>query len=116
MPASEPPAIRPELKSVPALMSDSSFTPVFRSTHHRTTPPAKMGAVVAIGRYEPTAKESEWMPHSSRTIEIDTPHNTSPHGRFWLSRPLMMVDIRVACGAGSDCDPMPITECRYSVV
>ena len=28
----------------------------------------------------------------------------------------MIVDIRVACGAGSDCDPMPITWFRYSVV
>ena len=50
MPAIEPPAISPELKSVPALTSDSCATPVFRSTHHRTRPPAKIGAVVAIGR------------------------------------------------------------------
>ena len=28
----------------------------------------------------------------------------------------MIVDISVACGAGSDCDPMVITLCKYSVV
>ena len=49
------------------------------------------------------------MPHNSRTSEMLTPHSTRPHGRFWLSNPLMMVDISVACGAGSDCEPMPIT-------
>src|SRR5262245_53287168 len=75
-----------------------------------------MGAVVEIGRYEPTAKDSEWMPHSSSVTEMNTPTRTSPHGRFWLSRPLMIVDISVACGAGSDCDPMVITPCKYSVV
>ena len=52
-------AISPELKSVPDPSSDCSAVPVLRSTHHRTNPPAKIGAVVAIGRYEPTAKESE---------------------------------------------------------
>ena len=46
----EPPAIRPELKSVPELISDSLATPVLRSTAQRTTPPTKMGAVVAMGR------------------------------------------------------------------
>ena len=50
MPASEPPAIRPELKSVPEPTSDSAALPVVRSTSARTTPPAKIGAVVAIGR------------------------------------------------------------------
>ena len=50
MPASEPPAISPELNSVPDPTSDSSATPVFRSTNQRTSPPAKIGAVVAIGR------------------------------------------------------------------
>ncbi len=50
MPASDPPAISPELKSVPELMSDSSAAPVLRSTYQRTRPPAKIGAVVAIGR------------------------------------------------------------------
>ena len=47
---------------------------------------------------------------------MNTPTSTSPHGRFWLSRPLMIVAISVACGAGSDGDPIPITLCRYSVV
>ena len=50
MPESDPPAINPELNSVPALRSESLFSPVLRSTHHRTTPPAKIGAVVAMGR------------------------------------------------------------------
>ena len=50
MPAIEPPAMRPELNSVPELISDSSATPVLRSTNQRTRPPTKMGAVVAIGR------------------------------------------------------------------
>ncbi len=50
MPASDPPAMRPELKSVPELMSDSLFTPVLRSTNQRTRPPAKIGAVVAMGK------------------------------------------------------------------
>src|SRR5829696_325431 len=116
MPASEPPAIRPEEKSVPDPTSDSSETPVLRSTNQRTRPPAKIGAVVAIGRYEPTANDSEWMPHNSSVIEMNTPTRTSPHGRFWLSRPLMIVDISVACGAGNAFEPMVITLCRYSVV
>ena len=59
MPASDPPAINPELKRVPELISDSSARPVLRSTNHRTSPPTKIGAVVAIGRYDPTANESE---------------------------------------------------------
>ena len=50
IPASDPPAIRPELNSVPELISDSCFSPVWRSTNHRTSPPAKIGAVVAMGR------------------------------------------------------------------
>ena len=33
---------------------------------------------------------------------MNTPTSTSPHGRFWLSRPRMIVDISVACGAGSE--------------
>ena len=106
MPASDPPAISPELKSVPLLISDSSCWPVLRSTHQRTRPPTKMGAVVAMGRYDPTANESDRMPHSSSVTEMNTPTSTSPHGRFWLSRPRMIVDISVACGAGSDSDPM----------
>src|SRR4029453_15426762 len=28
----------------------------------------------------------------------------------------MIVDISVACGAGNDCEPMPITSFRYNVV
>ena len=112
MPASDPPAMRPELNSVPDPTSDSSATPVFRSTYARTRPPAKIGAVVAIGRYEPTANDSEWMPHSSSVIEMNTPTSTRPQGRFWLSRPLMIVAISVACGAGSASDPIVITLCR----
>ena len=55
-----------------------------------------MGAVVAIGRYDPTANESDRMPHNSSVTEMNTPTSTSPHGRFWLSRPRMIVDISVA--------------------
>ena len=77
MPASRP-AIRPELKRVPLLISDSSFRPVLRSTHQRTTPPAKIGAVVAIGRYEPTANDSDRIPQSSSVTEMNTPTSTSP--------------------------------------
>src|SRR5207237_314154 len=57
MPHNDPPAMRPELNSVPAPTSDSSFAPVFRSTYARTRPPTKIGAVVAMGRYEPTAHD-----------------------------------------------------------
>src|SRR6476659_575127 len=104
MPASDPPAINPELKRVPELISDSSARPVLRSTNHRTSPPTKIGAVVAIGRYDPTANESERMPHNSSVIEMNTPTRTRPHGRFWLRSPLMIVDISVACGAGSEAE------------
>src|SRR4029453_13497264 len=104
--------MRPELKSVPELMSDSCVTPVFRSTYQRTMPPTKIGAVVAMAKYEQPEKKSERMPHSSRVIEMKTPTRTSPQGRFWLRSPLMIVDIKVACGAASDCDPMTNTEWR----
>src|SRR4029450_11739451 len=106
MPASEPPAMSPELKSVPDPTSDSSACPVFRSTNQRTGPPAKVGGVVAIGRYDPTANDREWMPHSSSVIEMKTPTSTRPHGRFWLRSPLLIVDISVACGAGSAPEPI----------
>jgi hypothetical protein len=52
------------------------------------------------------------MPYSSSVTEMKTPTNTRPHGRLRLSSPLMMVAISVACGAGSDVEPMPITPCR----
>src|SRR4029453_9159342 len=55
-------------------------------------------------------------PQSPSTIETLAPQSTSPHGRFWLSKPRMIVDISVACGAGSDCDPIFITSFRQSVV
>src|SRR5215813_1633863 len=116
IPASDPPAISPELNNVPAPTSDSSLRPVLRSTYARTRPPTKIGAVVAMGRYEPTANESEWMPHSSSVTAMNTPTRTSPHGRFWLRRPRMIVDINVACGAGSEADPIDITLFKYSVV
>src|SRR3954470_3183918 len=116
IPQSEPPAMSPELNTVPAPTSDSSATPVFLSTHHRTRPPAKIGAVVAIGRYDPTAKDNEWMPHNSSVTATNTPTSTSPHGRLWLSRPLMIVAISVAWGAAMLCDPIVNTLWRYSVV
>ena len=51
MPVIEPPAISPELKSVAGTQTPiPARLPVVRSTHHRTSPPAKIGAVVAIGR------------------------------------------------------------------
>ena len=56
------------------------------------------------------------MPHSSSVIEMNTPTRTRPHGRFWLSSPLMIVAISVACGAGSAFEPIVITLWRYSVV
>ena len=96
----------PEAKSVPLLISDSSRWPLFRSTHQRTMPPTKIGAVVAIGRYDPTANDNEWMPHSSSVTEMKTPTRTRPHGRFWLRSPLMIVDMSVACGAGRAADPI----------
>src|SRR2546428_1369428 len=116
MPQSDPPAISPELNSVPELTSDSCGTPVFRSTNARTRPPANIGAVVAMGRYDPTANDSEWMPQSSSVTAMNTPTRTRPHGRFWLRSPLMIVDINVACGAGREVDPMVIALFRYSVV
>src|SRR5688572_4384084 len=79
-------------------------------------PPTKIGAVVWIGRYDPTANESDRMPHNSNVTEMKTPTRTRPHGRFWLSRPRMIVDISVACGAGSEPDPIVITWWRYRVV
>src|ERR1043166_1282115 len=105
IPASDPPAINPELNSVPDPTSDSSATPVLRSTNARTRPPAKIGAVVAIGRYDRTPNDNDRIPHSSSVIEMNTPTRTSPHGRLRLSSPLMMVAISVACGAGSAPDP-----------
>ena len=68
-----------------------------------------IGTVVAIGRYDPTAKVSECTPHNSSAIETKTPTRTRPHGRFWLSRPLMIVAISVAWGAAMAGDPMPKT-------
>ena len=109
MPQSDPPAISPELNSVPAPTSESAAAPILRSTNARTRPPAKIGAVVAIGRYEPTANDSERTPQSSSVTETNTPTSTSPHGRFWFSRPLMMVAISVACGAGTAALPIPNT-------
>src|SRR5438046_9283620 len=82
IPHSEPPAMRPELNSVPAPTSDSCATPVLRSTNARTRPPAKIGAVVAIGRDEPTAHDNEWMPHNASGTETDTPTRPRPHGRL----------------------------------
>ena len=43
------------------------------------------------------------------STEMNTPTSTRPHGRFWLSSPLMIVAISVACGAGSAGEPMPNT-------
>ena len=63
--------MRPELNKVPAPTSDSAAAPVFRSTNARTRPPAKIGAVVAIGRYEPTANDKDRMPHSSSVTETN---------------------------------------------
>src|SRR5215831_6526598 len=105
----DPPAIKPELKRVPELTSDSCGAPIFLSTYARTSPPTKIGAVVAIGRYEPTANDNDRMPHSSSTTEMNTPTSTRPHGRFWLSSPLIMVAIRVACGAAMSFEPIPNT-------
>src|SRR3954464_3165526 len=116
MPASDPPAINPELKSVPALRSDSEVSPVFRSTHHRTRPPAKIGAVVAIGKYAPTANDSECTPHNSSVTAMNTPTSTRPHGRFCDSRPLISVAISVACGAATSADPIVKTLWRYKIV
>ena len=80
--AIDPPAMSPELNSVPAPSSDSSFTPLLRSTYQRTSPPAKIGAVVATGRYAPTANDSEWMPHSSSVTGEEDADEDEPHGRF----------------------------------
>src|SRR4029434_113811 len=107
IPASEPPAMSPELNKIPELSSDSSGLPLLRSTHARTRPPAKIGAVVAIGRYEPTAKDRDRIPHDTSAIERNTQITTNPHGRFWLRSPLMIVAINVACGAARSLDPMP---------
>src|SRR5262245_43334086 len=116
MPQIDPPAINPELNNVPELSSDSSWAPVARSTHHRVRPPTKIGAVVAIGRYDPTANDNEWIPQSSSVTEMKMPTSTRPHGRFWLRRPLMMVDIRVACGAAMGVEPIRKTAGGYRVV
>ena len=71
-----------------------------------------MGAVVAIGRYAPTANDSEWIPQSSSVMAMNTPTSTRPQGRFWLRSPLMIVAISVACGAAMAWEPMPKTRCR----
>ena len=79
-------------------------------------PPMKIGAVVAIGRYAPTANDSEWTPHSSSVIAMNTPTSTSPQGSCWTSRPRMIVAISVACGAATSADPMPNVWCRQRSV
>ena len=69
-----------------------------------------------MGRYDPTANDSDRIPQSSSATEMNTPTGTSPHERFWLSRPLMIVAISVACGAGMAGVPMAKTRCRHSIV
>ena len=96
---------QPRLNSVPDPTSDSSLAPVFLDVV-ADEPAGKDRGRGRNRQYEPTANDSEWIPHSSRVMAMHTPTSTRPHGRFWLSSPLMIVDISVACGAGSAFEPM----------
>ena len=67
-------------------------------------PPIQIGDVVESGRYAPTAHESACAPASCAMNARKTPTSTGPHGRLFASRPLMIVAISVACGAGELAD------------
>jgi len=100
--------MRPELASAPLETSPSPpARSERRSTSHRMSPPKKMGAVVASGRYAPTAKLRLRTPSSSTTHTMNTPNSTSPQGRFWFRMPLTTVLISTACGAGKFAEPTP---------
>src|SRR5438132_14288232 len=62
-------------------------------------PPTMIGVLVDTGRYTPTANASDDKPHNSSTMEMNTPINTSPHGRRWVMIPSMMNDMRTGLGA-----------------
>ena len=63
-------------------------------------PPTKMGALLEMGRYTPTAKGSEDTPHSSSISAMKTPTSTRSHGSFWVRMPSMMSAKSCALGAG----------------
>ena len=70
-------------------------------------PPIQIGNVVESGRYAPTAQESACAPAICAMKARATPTRTGAQGRLFASRPLMIVAIRVACGAASFGPPMP---------
>ena len=118
MPADRAAGDQPELKSVPAPSSDSSrHAASCAPPTTRTSPPAKIGAVVAIGRYEPTANDSEWMPHSSSVIDDEHADQHEPPRQVLAEQPLDdRRHQRRLRRRRSPADPMPNTRCRYSVV
>ena len=64
------------------------------------TPPTQIGSVVDKGKYAPTAKESDFTPHSSMVMDKKAPTNTNCQSRLKLNKPLIKVAIKVPCGAG----------------
>ena len=103
IPVKAPPAINPELNKAPGPSSDSTAALFLErcSMNHFTNPPIKIGLVVEKGRYAPTANARELTPQSSITAATAIPTITRLQGSWWLSKPLMMVDINMACGAAS---------------
>src|SRR5580692_7176806 len=81
--------------------SPACFFATYRSTSHRTHPPAKIGVDADRGRYTPTANASDGMPLISSTIARPTPRSTSSQGSLRLRIPLMMYDMSVAFGASN---------------
>ena len=86
----------PELKSAPLPASDSSFDLVVVWASHLTTPPAKIVAVVEMGRYEPTAKASERTPQISSATTMNAPNRSSVQGSLRVRIPLITTLISVA--------------------
>ena len=112
MPVSDPPAIRPELKSVPALSSESDVSPVLRSTHHRTSAADEDRRG---GGDRQVRADGERQRVDAAQLERDRDEHADqhqPHGSCWSSRPRMSVAISVACGAATCAEPMPNVSCR----
>ena len=76
-----------------------------RSTSHRTSPPAMMGADRWTGRYSPMATGSTGVPSTSMVRARNTPMNTSAQGRSPPMTPSTTSFISVAWAAGSSLEP-----------
>ena len=85
--------------------SSSGFVLVFSffflwSTKPLIEPPIAIGKVVDSGRYAPTAKLNDLIPHNSITMARKTPTKTYCQSKLKERIPLIKVAIKVACGAG----------------